>query len=204
MKKSNVPFVGLHAHSGMGSPFDGLGYPKEHMEYAFNNGSTALAQTDHGNMNAMAYQVAGGKIYSGLTRVVWELEDVKAGMGGTLFLTGSHKAHFNYGGPDPYEANIGGSPWEQEMRAAMEDYSCPAGSALIFTESLAHASNEWTNPDNPRCAVFNCYNSLWAQWHKLNLTHEAIAAMPPKRRSLFRGVWQHSGNNEYSEDNRSL
>jgi DNA polymerase-3 subunit alpha len=61
MKKSNVPFVGLHAHSGMGSPFDGLGYPKEHMEYAFNNGSTALAQTDHGNMNAMAYQVQHAK-----------------------------------------------------------------------------------------------------------------------------------------------
>jgi len=61
MKKNNIPFVGLHAHSGMGSPFDGLGYPKEHMEYAFNNGSTALAQTDHGNMNAMAYQVQHAK-----------------------------------------------------------------------------------------------------------------------------------------------
>ena len=54
MNKSKIPFVGLHAHSGMGSPFDGLGYPKEHMDYAFENGSDALALTDHGNMNALA------------------------------------------------------------------------------------------------------------------------------------------------------
>ena len=55
--KSNIPFVGLHAHSGVGSPFDGLGYPAEHMESAFYNGNDALALTDHGNMNGLAYQV---------------------------------------------------------------------------------------------------------------------------------------------------
>ena len=54
----------------------------------------------------------GVKIFSGLTRVVWELEAVKAGTGGTSFLSGSHKAHFNYGGPDPYRPNISDSPWE--------------------------------------------------------------------------------------------
>ena len=154
--------------------------------------------------NAMRYQVAGNKIFAGLTRVVWELEEVKAGQGGTTFLTGSHKAHFSYGGPDPYRPNISESPWEESMRAAMDQYSCPPGSVVIFTESLAHASNDWTNLDNPRCAVFNCYNSLWAQWHRLNLSHEIIQAMPPKRRSLFRGTWELGGNREYSLDNRSV
>jgi len=57
MKKSSIPFVGLHAHSGVGSPFDGLGYPAEHMDFAFENGNDALALTDHGNMNGFAYQV---------------------------------------------------------------------------------------------------------------------------------------------------
>ena len=56
-KKSSIPFVGLHAHSGVGSPFDGLGYPSEHMDFAFENGNDALALTDHGNMNGFAYQV---------------------------------------------------------------------------------------------------------------------------------------------------
>jgi hypothetical protein len=158
--------------------------------------------------NAMRYQVAGKKIFSGLTRVVWELEEVKAGQGNTSFLSGSHRAHFNYGGPDPYRPSIGGSPWEAEMRDVMDDYSCPAGSVVIFTESLIHAANDWTNEDNPRCAVFNCYNSIWAQWHRLNLSHEIIEAMPPKRRSLFRGTWAigggPDGNREYSLDNRTV
>ena len=156
--------------------------------------------------NAMRYQVAGGKIFSGLTRVVWELEEVKAGQGGTSFLSGSHKAHFNYGGPDRYRPNTDGSPWAAKIRAMMEDYSCPAGSVVIFTESLVHAANDWTNPDNPRCAVFNCYNSIWAQWHQTNLSHETVLSMPKKRQTLFRGTWAlgPGGNCEYSLDNRAI
>jgi hypothetical protein len=154
--------------------------------------------------NAMRYQVAGGKIFAGLTRVVWELEEVKAGQGNTSFLSGSHKAHFGYGGPDPWRPNISDSPWEDATRDMMDDYSCPPGSVVIFTESLIHAANDWTNPDNGRCAVFNCYNSLWAQWHKTNLDHEIIEAMPAKRQTLFRGTWQIGGNREYSEENRAL
>ena len=52
--KSSVPFVGLHAHSVAGSPFDGFGYPDEHMDFAYENGCDALALTDHGNMNGFS------------------------------------------------------------------------------------------------------------------------------------------------------
>jgi DNA polymerase-3 subunit alpha len=58
---NKIDFVGLHAHSGVGSPFDGFGYPQDHMDYAYNNGSRALALTDHGNMNGLAYQVLHAK-----------------------------------------------------------------------------------------------------------------------------------------------
>lgn len=61
MCKSKIPFVGLHAHSTAGSPFDGLGYPNKHMDFAFENGSDALALTDHGNMNGLPYQVLHAK-----------------------------------------------------------------------------------------------------------------------------------------------
>jgi DNA polymerase III subunit alpha len=54
-------FVGLHAHSGVGSPFDGFGHPQQHMDFAYENGSRALALTDHGNMNGLAYQVLHAK-----------------------------------------------------------------------------------------------------------------------------------------------
>ena len=59
--ESNIPFVGLHAHSVAGSPFDALGYPPEHMDFAYENGMDALALTDHGNMNGLAWQVLHAK-----------------------------------------------------------------------------------------------------------------------------------------------
>ncbi len=59
--KSEIPFVGLHAHSVAGSIFDALGYPQEHMDFAYENGMDALALTDHGNANGLAYQVLHAK-----------------------------------------------------------------------------------------------------------------------------------------------
>ena len=56
-----IPFVGLHAHSVAGSPFDALGYPDEHMDFAYENGMDALALTDHGNANGLAGQVLHAK-----------------------------------------------------------------------------------------------------------------------------------------------
>ena len=56
-KQSEIKFVGLHAHSVAGSIFDAVGYPQAHMDYAYENGCDALALTDHGNMNGLAYQV---------------------------------------------------------------------------------------------------------------------------------------------------
>lgn len=53
---SRVPkrFVGLHNHTGF-SPFDGLGYPDEHIKWCIENGLDAHAITEHGNMNSYAH-----------------------------------------------------------------------------------------------------------------------------------------------------
>lgn len=58
----------------------------------------------------------------------------------------------------------------------------------ILTEMLVHTANDWTNRDNSRCVIFNCYNSLQVQWHCMNIDHETIVKMPPKRQSLSRGT----------------
>ena len=60
-EQPKIPFVGLHAHSVAGSVFDGFGYPQDHMDFAYENGMSALALTDHGNMNGMSYQVLHAK-----------------------------------------------------------------------------------------------------------------------------------------------
>ena len=57
---SKIPFVGLHAHSGL-SLNDGLGYPQDHMKFAHENESDALALTDHGHMNGLPHQVLFAK-----------------------------------------------------------------------------------------------------------------------------------------------
>ena len=58
-------------------------------------------------------------------------------------------------------------------------------------------------------AIFNCYSNADAQYHKLCLPQEVIEAMPPKRRTLFRGVWHHDfyrgvPNDYFSEENVAL
>ena len=60
-KQPKIKFVGLHAHSVAGSIFDALGYPAAHADFAYANGMDALALTDHGNMNGLAYQVLHAK-----------------------------------------------------------------------------------------------------------------------------------------------
>ena len=96
------------------------------------------------NIGPLAYNTRNGRIYSGQTRVAWELNPVELGDGGSL---------------------------------------------LFFTESLCHAGPLWTNAERRRTSIFSVYSPDTAQWHKTNLEPEVIAGMPPRRRTLFRGVW---------------
>jgi DNA polymerase-3 subunit alpha len=83
--KSTIPFVGLHAHSVAGSPFDGFGYPNEHMDFAYQNGCDALALTDHGNMNGFSHQLLHSKAMK------TEGKDFKAIFGVEAYFTTSVK-----------------------------------------------------------------------------------------------------------------
>lgn len=123
------------------------------------------------------YRCIPGKGYSGLTRIVWELNPVKYRQGGTLFITGSHKAV--YTAPDTIQ-----SPDSQ----IWDTYECPAGSLLFFTEALTHSTHQWTNEENDRLAIFSCYNTVNAKWHDWNPHPKLLEEMPPKRQTLFRPV----------------
>jgi DNA polymerase III alpha subunit len=48
-------FVGLHSHTSIGSVYDGLGYPQEHIDFCIENGMNAWALTEHGNANSFAH-----------------------------------------------------------------------------------------------------------------------------------------------------
>lgn len=123
------------------------------------------------------YRCVPGKSWSGLTRVVWELNPVKYREGGTLFISGSHKSAY----PAPDSAFAEDSPiWKT--------YECPAGSVLFFTEALSHSASTWTNEDNDRLAIFNLYNTISTRWQSWLPHPDLLAEMHPKRQSLFREV----------------
>ncbi len=121
------------------------------------------------------YRCIPGKARSGLTCIVWELNEVEHGGGGTMLVNGSHKAAFSPPVQDP------GSPlWTT--------YACPAGSLLIFSEGTTHSTSPWKSTQRDRIAIFSRYNYVNSKWHKWQPHPELLAALPPKRRTLFRPV----------------
>ncbi len=122
-----------------------------------------------------------GKMFSGMTRVVWELNEVKEWQGGTAVIPGSHKANFK---PTPEIDKKDSGVWAS--------YGCPPGSLVLFSEAVRHAGCNWTNPDNPRQAVFCAYNHICVRHHKPELgqmTPAAIAGLSDENRRFFNEVY---------------
>ena len=146
----------------------------------------------------LAYRVLNDRIWSGLTRVVWELTEVKKDEGSTPIMSGSHRANFPV--PEVY----------REYHPSMyESYECPPGLVLIFSESCWHYGLERKDAAQDRMVIFNYYSNYLTQWHKVNRSSEVIKIMLPKRRTAFRGVWGHNfhegqPNDYYASDNQVL
>ena len=146
--------------------------------------------------NSHLYQHQKGQVHSGLTRVVWELNEVKHNRGGTLLLSGSHKAAFER--PESISTRYSD---------IFDTYGCPAGSVLIFTEALCHSGNNWELEEHERAAIFVTYNTVGCKWHSGGPSPAVVDAMKPLRQTLFRGVWTGAGtgshvNHFYDEKNR--
>jgi Phytanoyl-CoA dioxygenase (PhyH) len=128
------------------------------------------------------YRVQNGRIYPGMMRVVFELAAVGRDDGATQFLVGSHKSNFpvvpEHASLDPATA----SPF-------LASYACPPGSAIFFTESLAHAGPPWRG-EQPRIAVIHTYSHLATNMHRLTVPAGVIASLPRERQAFFRQVWQ--------------
>ena len=126
------------------------------------------------------YHCLPGKANSGLTCVVWELNDVEKGGGGTLVLSGSHKAVF-----------LAPESLQDPAAPLWTSYACPAGSLLIFAESTTHSTSPWTSAERERVAIFSRYNHVNSRWHKWQPSPGYLKGLPAKRRTLFRPVhWE--------------
>lgn len=125
-----------------------------------------------------SYQYHDGKIHAGMTRVVWELNGVEKDRGGTAFIPGSHKSNFR--------KQL--SHFDDRDSGVWETLSCPPGSLLIFSEAVRHSACPWEQ-DEPRCALFFCYNHINVRHHKPSFPPEMLAALSPERRRFFNEVY---------------
>ena len=100
--------------------------------------------------NSHFYRCQPGKAWSGLTRVIWELNPVQKGRGGTLFVPGSHKAAY----PAPESVQVAASDlWET--------YECPAGSVVFCHGDVWHGGRA-NYSESTRRAIhmgFSCPNT---------------------------------------------
>ena len=128
--------------------------------------------------NHHTYHARPGMVNSGLTRCVFELNEIREGDGGTLFLSGSHKAAFDRP-----------SSTDREDSPLWDTYTCPAGSVLFFSEATTHSAVVWKNQERERCAIFNCYNTIGSRWHQWDPPDAVFKVMPLKRQSLYRPTW---------------
>jgi hypothetical protein len=135
---------------------------------------------------SFSYRYHNGRIYGGMTRIVWELNEVVEGQGGTCLVPGSHKAN---------TASAHEGTWPEKAddpdSGVWESYSCPAGSLVVFSEGVRHTGSRWTLPDHPRNAVLMAYNHVSSRFHepKPCMNPTVIDAMSPARQGFFKDVW---------------
>lgn len=138
------------------------------------------------------YNAFPGKGYSAHTRVVWELNPVRKGKGGTMLVTGSHKAV--YTAPDEIQ-DPSSDIWTT--------YDCPPGSVLFFAEATTHSGHPWTDEENDRISIPTLYNPVdGCHAPVMRPDPRVLEMMPPMRRTLFRE--RHVVNNVVGADFKRL
>jgi hypothetical protein len=125
-----------------------------------------------------SYQYHDGKIPAGMTRVVWELNGVEKGKGGTELIAGSHKSNYRK------KLHL----FDERDSGVWESYECPPGSLLIFSEAVRHSSCPWES-ETPRNALFFAYNHINVRHHKPAFSDEMLAALKPEHRRFFNEVY---------------
>ena len=135
---------------------------------------------------SLSYRFHNGRIYSGMTRVVWELNEVVEGQGGTCLVPGSHKANL---------ASAQEETWPEEAddpdSGIWETYGCPPGSLVVFSEGVRHTGSRWTNPKNARNAILIAYNHVSVRFHepKPCMNPVVIGSMSKEHQRFFQDVW---------------
>ncbi len=115
------------------------------------------------------------EIAEGYAVVSWALSDLGPDVGGFCCVPGSHKSHYRV---------------PREIAEAREDAPCvvvppaPAGSAIVFTESLTHGTTAWRGPCQRR-SLFYKYCISHLAWRPRHVQEPATQELTCQQKILF-------------------
>lgn len=147
----------------------GQGYGKLHADY----GATA---PDEGVGPGEYYAFRPNQVYEGFIVVAWALADAGPGHGGFCCIPGSHKS--NYRLPQQISDNFEESP--QVIIPEM-----PAGSVILFSESLTHGTATW-QADHERRTLLYKYSVSHLVWTSRRVELPQTVELTPRQQILFR------------------
>jgi len=194
LMEAGEPFIGLIDHPAITDVLHGIiGKPlRLESAYSFVRHRDCPPFEMHGGNKGgdpnFRYMVNNGRIHTGLTVVSFALQEVTQADGGFACVPGSHKSEMPLSKEDRREVMTFGGPLVQNV-------ATPKGSAVIFTECLAHGANSWQR-DEPRYGLFYKYNHRAAIYHcqeNRRPSKAALEQMTPSQRCYFNHAWQGFG-----------
>jgi phytanoyl-CoA dioxygenase PhyH len=160
----------------------GAGFRLDH-DYAdlIRRGKGPIGTVLHGGATpfdpGQSYGVHGGRIHSGLVVVAYNLRDVNPGDGGFAGVAGSHKSSFPL--PDDWkELDV------EPPRPFVTPVTGPAGTAVVFTEALAHGTLPWRGAGERR-TVFLKYNPHPIAWSARFYDRDRYPGLTARQRSIL-------------------
>jgi len=127
--------------------------------------------------------IKNGLFHSSFVKVLTNLTDIGPDDGGTVVIAGSHKVDAED------DAAIIAAAYED--RSLIHQVVAPAGSSLLFTESLLHATGQITS-DRERIIIICGYNTSYFPWLLMDspnpehtLDPEFVARIPAALKHLF-------------------
>ena len=153
---------GMYMHQGMS-------YFKLHADYG-----ASAPQSDVGPGEYYAFRT--NQIYEGFIVVAWALSDSGGEHGGFYCIPGSHKS--NYRLPRQIESN-----WEASPHVVAPEM--PAGSVIMFTESLTHGTGTWLAEHERRTLLYKyCVSHI--AWTASRVASPSTVQLTPRQQILLR------------------
>ena len=122
------------------------------------------------------YPFRDNQIYNGFTVVAWNISESGPNLGGFCCIPGSHKSKFKL---------------PKQIDDAPEKASClvipraPAGSVILFTEALTHATAAWRGKQDRRTLLYK-YCVSHTAWTSQRVLPPADVELTPCQKILFR------------------